>query len=224
MKRISAAFSRLLIVTIVGTLGITASAVAQGAPDVITVGTATGTGVVDVPVYIRDTANTPLGIDQPSPSRIQSYSLRVNYAPTSAVQSVTFQRAGITSALTPQFENSPSAPGMIALLDNFDETTNLVPFTSNAALPGNQVAHLLVTIAPGTPPGTLITLTLDPVLTQLTDEGGTPATAETVANGRLLLVNGSITVTSSAIPTLQEWALGLLAVALAFVALRMRIA
>ena len=190
--------------------------------DVVTVATVSGHGTVDVPVYIRDTAGTPLGIDQPPGSRIQSYSIRVTYAPAAAVQSITFTRAGITAPLTPTFESSPQSPGAISLLDNFDETTNLIPFTSNAALPGNQVAHLLVTLAPGVAPGTVITLTLDPVLTQLTDEGGTPATVETVANGRLTLVSGSITATSE-VPTLQTWMLVFLAAALAVVAVRARL-
>lgn len=223
MKRITAASSHLLVVALIGALGIAAPAFAQVQPDVITVGTVSGSGVVDVPVSIRDTAGTPLGIDQPAGSRIQSYSIRVTYAPASAVQSISFTRAGITAPLTPTFESSPAAAGSISLLDNFDEATNLIPFTSNAALPGNQVAHLLVTIAPGTAPGTNIILTLDPVLTQLTDEGGTPATIETVANSRLQLVNGAIQVTSSTIPTLSQWALALLATALALAALRMRL-
>src|SRR5438477_13212388 len=90
-----------------------------GAPslpqDVVTVGIVNGPqfSVVDVPVYIRDTSSTPLGLDQPSGSRIQSYSLKVNYAPASAVQSITFSRAGITSSLTPTFENSPSSAGSV---------------------------------------------------------------------------------------------------------------
>ncbi|HEX2831518.1 MAG TPA: hypothetical protein VHW00_00805 [Thermoanaerobaculia bacterium] len=217
MKRVMKAFSSILLIAIA------IPVMAQGTPDIVTVASVTGSGVVDVPVYIRDTAATPLGIDQPAGSRIQSYSLRVTYSPASAVQSISFSRAGITAPLTPTFENSPSAPGSIALLGTFDEATNLIPFTSNATLPGNQVAHLLVTIAPGTTPGTNITLTLDPVLTQLTDDAGSPGTIETVGNGRLQLVNGAILVVSSAVPTLAEWALGLLAAGLALVALRMRL-
>src|SRR5262249_10502389 len=45
-------------------------------------------------------------------------------------------------------------------------------------------------------PGTTITLTLDPTLTQLTDTGGTAATKETTSNGRLSLTNGAINVPS----------------------------
>src|ERR1043165_5113434 len=80
---------------------------AQAPPaDVITAGTvplASAGSTVDVPVFIRDTSATPLGIDQPFGSRIQSYSLTVNYAPTAAVQSITFTRGGITQPLTPAF-------------------------------------------------------------------------------------------------------------------------
>jgi hypothetical protein len=216
-------FKTLLALLLVGLLP-AAFAVAQPTPsDVVTVATVTGApgSVVDVPVYIRDTSGTPLGIDQPFGSRIQSYSLRVTYS-SPAVQSISFSRAGITQPLTPTFENSPAVPGSsIALLGTFDETTNLIPFTSNAALPGNQVAHLLVTLSPAAAPGS-IALTLDPVLTQLTDEGGTPATIETVNNGRLTLVSGAINVTS-AVPALPPWGLALLAATLAIVAVRVRL-
>jgi hypothetical protein len=225
MKRTSTLIRAVLLLAVTGSFGFAGGALAQ-AVDVVTVGTVAGNTVVDVPVYIRDSSGTPLGIDQPAGSRIQSYSIRVTYAPTPAVQSITFSRAGITAPLTPTFESSPAAPGAISLLDSFDEATNLIPFTSNAALPGNQVAHLLITIAPGTLPGTLITLTIDPTLTQLTDEGGSPATIETVANARLALVNGSITVTAlpAAVPMLPPWALAVLAISLAAIAaVRMRI-
>ncbi|MEO8380265.1 MAG: hypothetical protein ABI779_11430 [Acidobacteriota bacterium] len=193
--------------------------------DVITVATVSGSSdaVVDVPVYIRDTAGTPLGIDQPPGSRVQSYSIRVTYAPGAAVQAITFTRAGITLPLTPTFESSPAVPGSsIALLGNFDEATNLIPFTSNAPLPGDQVAHLLVTLSPSVAPGTVITLTLDPALTQLTDEGGTPLATESVANGRLRLVSGAIAVPSP-VPALSTWMLALLAASLAVVAVSVRI-
>ena len=60
-------------------------------------------------------------------------------------------------------------------------------------------------------------LTLDPTLTQLTDEGGDAATKETVANGNLLLVSGAVTVLpATAVPTLNI--LGIIAVALALAA------
>jgi hypothetical protein len=188
--------------------------------DVVTLGFGVSSGLtVDVPVFIRDTSGTPLGIDQPFGSRIQSYSIKVDYSPASAIQSVTFTRAGITQSLTPAFESSPSSAGSISLLDTFDETTNLVPFTSNAALPGNQVAKLHFTFNPGTLQGTVVTLTLDPTLTQLSNQAGT--TSETVNSSTLLLVNGSVIQTQD-IPLLDPRVLILLGIVLALVAIRLR--
>jgi hypothetical protein len=189
--------------------------------DVVTVGIVNGPQytTVDVPVYIRDVSSTPLGLDQPAGSRIQSYSIKVNYAPVSAVQSISFTRAGITTALTPTFESSPASAGSISLLDTFQEATNLIPFTLNGLPPGNQVAHLQVTLSPSVPVGTVITLTLDPTLTQLTDEAGHPATIETTANNRLALVSGSITVVPS-IPAMSHLVLLMLAAVLAVAGLR----
>jgi len=196
--------------------GFLTAGIATPVKDIVTVGTVNGPqfSVVDVPVFIRDTSSTPLGLDQPAGSRIQSYSIKVNYAPASAVQSITFTRAGITQSLTPTFENSPSSAGSISLLDTFQESTNLIPFTLNGLPPGNQVAHLQVTLSPTAAVGTVITLTLDPTLTQLTNEAGTPATIETTANSRLVLVNGSITVVPS-VPAMSHLALLMLAAVLA---------
>lgn len=187
-------------------------------PDTVTVATVNGAAgsTVDVPVYIRDASGTPLGLDQPPGSRIQSYSIKVSYAPTAPVQSITFTRAGITASLTPTFEASPTSPGAISLLDTFQESTNLIPFTLNGALPGNQVAHLLVTIPPTVTPGTVITLTLDPTLTQLTDEAGDPGTIESSGNGRLTLVNGAITVLPM-VPAMSHMTIALLALTLALI-------
>lgn len=173
---------------------------AHAASDVVTVGTVTASGTtVDVPVSIRDVSATPLGIDQPAGSKIQSFSIKVNYAPAAAVQSVTFSRAGITADLNPTSEFKPSSTGSVSLLSTFQESTNPIPFTLNAPSPGNQVAHLVFTLSASAPPGTIITLTLDTSLTQLTDSGGTAATKETTGNGALSLVNGQITVPAQSV-------------------------
>lgn len=212
-------FGRAVILAAFGSLLLSGAVMAQTA-DVITIGHVAGNGTVTVPVSIRDVSGTPLGIDQPAGSRIQSYSIRVTYT-SPAVQSISFSRAGITTPLTPTFESSPAVPGAVSLLGTFDEATNLIPFTSNAAAPGNQIARLVVTIAPGTAPGTMITLTLDPVLTQLTNQGGT--TSETVTNTRLALVSGAIVVSAQPVPLFPFWVLVLLAVSLAMVAVRMQL-
>jgi hypothetical protein len=87
-------------------------------------------------------------------------------------------------------------------------------------LPGNQVATLHVTLAGTATPGTVITLTLDPSsLTQLSNDTGT--TGEMVSNGSLSLVSGAITVVPS-VPALGHIALLVLAISLAFIAIRSR--
>jgi hypothetical protein len=165
------------------------------AQDAVTVATVPANGnTVDVPVFIRDLAGTPLGQDRPAGSKIQSISIRVFYAPAAAVQSVTFTRAGITAGLTPISEFTPAASGAISLLMTFDETTNPIPFTLNAPVPGDQVAHLVFTLSSSAAPGSSISLTLDPSLTQLTDQAGTAATKESNGSGSLTLVNGAINI------------------------------
>ena len=185
--------------------------------DIVTIASraAVAGSVVDVPIYIRDVSGTPLGIDQPSGSRIQGLSIKVNYAPTSAVQSISISRAGITAGLTPLAEFTPSSPGTVSLITSFQESTNLIPFVSNAAAPGDQVAHLLVTINPGISPQT-ITLTLDAALTQLTNQAGT--VTESSASG-LALVSGAINVVT-AVPTMSTIVLLLLAAAVALIGFR----
>src|SRR5258708_6852874 len=172
------------------------------AQDAVTVGSATTNATsVDIPVYIRDMSGTALGIDQPTGSRIQSFSIEVDYSPAAAVSSVTFSRAGITAGLTPTFEASPSSTGSVSLLDNFQESTNLIPFTLNAAAPGDKVAHLVFNLSPSATPGSTITLTLNTSNTQLTNSGGTTKEFPNRASGNFLtLVNGAINLTPSATP------------------------
>jgi hypothetical protein len=167
----------------------------SAAQDAVTVQTVTASSnTVDVPVFIRDVSGTPLGQDRPAGSKIQSISIRVFYAPAAAVQSVTFTRAGITAGLTPISEFTPASSGAISLLTTFDEGTNPVPFTLNAPPPGDQVAHLVFTLSSSAAPGSSISLTLDPALTQLTDQAGTGATKESSGGGNLTLVNGAINI------------------------------
>jgi hypothetical protein len=191
------------------------------AQDVVTVGggSALPGATIDIPVSIRDVSGTSLGIDQPAGSRIQSYSIKVDYAPAAAIQSITFTRGGITTSLTPAFESSPSGAGTVSLIDSFAEASNLIPFTLNAPAPGTQVGVLHVRLSTSAVPGTAVALTLDPVLTQLTDQAGSGGTKETVSGGNLTLVNGILAVVAP-LPTLSTWALLLLVVALSLVAVR----
>src|SRR5437660_1323698 len=135
---------KILLIAVFGSLALAAAAAAQ---DSVTVGTVSADGPnVDVPVFIRDASGTPLGVDRPAGSKIQSFSIKVTYSPASAVSSVTFGRAGITASLQPSFEISPGGSGTISLLESFSESTNPIPFTSNASVPGDQVAHLTFTL------------------------------------------------------------------------------
>jgi len=59
-------------------------------------------------------------------------------------------------------------------------------------------------------------------LTQLTDQMGSGATKESVANANLVLVPGALTV-SAQVPAISTWALIALAAALALIATRMRL-
>jgi hypothetical protein len=165
------------------------------ASDVVTVGTVTASGPsVDVPIYIRDVAGTSLGADQPAGSKIQSYTIRVAYSPASAVQSVSFNKAGITAGLASTFESQPSTANSRSLIITFPEAGATLPFTLNASAPGNLVARMAVTLSSSAQPGTSVALTLDPSVTLLSDEGGTGAKKETVDNGRLALVDGAINI------------------------------
>jgi len=182
---INSLFSLLLI------LLVSFAAAPVAAQDAVTVQTVNASGnTVDVPVLIRDVSGTPLGRDQAAGSRIQAFTIAVNYAPAASVQSVTFARAGITAGLTPAFELSPASAGSISLIEQFDESSNLIPFNLNAPPPGDQVAHLVFTLSPSAAPGSSITLTLDSA-TVLSNQGGT--TSETPP-GSLTLVNGSINI------------------------------
>jgi len=161
--------------------------------DSITVGTVTATGTtVDVPVYIRDISGTALGMDQAAGAKIQAFSMKVSWSPTSAVSSVSFARAGITSALAPTAESHPSTPLSRSLLNTFQESSNPIPFTSNAAEPGDLVAHLVVTLNGSVAPGSSVSLAIDPSVTLLSNDEGT--IKETPARGNLLLVNGAINI------------------------------
>jgi hypothetical protein len=183
------------------------AAVPVFAQDTVTVGTVTASGnTVDVPVYVRDVSGTALGRDQAAGSRIQSFSITVDYAPAAAIQSVTFTRAGITASLSTPSEGSPGTPGSISWFASFDESTNLVPFTINAPPPGDQIAHLVFTLAPSAAPGSSITLTLGSG-TVLSNQAGTIGEAP----GALTLVNGAINIpalTLAIVPSSRVIAVG----------------
>ena len=82
---------------------------------------------IEVPVYARDVSATPLGVDQPAGSRIQSLSYKVTFTPASSVASKLFARAGITAGLTPIFQATPTTATTASYLGTFDEATDSHP-------------------------------------------------------------------------------------------------
>ena len=179
------------------------SAIAQDSATVSGALSAPPGATIEVPVYARDVSLTPLGLDQPAGSRIQSLSYKVTFTPASSVASKHFARAGITAGLTPTFQATPTTATSASYLGTFDELTNPIPFTLDAAAPGNQVLKITVTLAASAPAGT-IDLTLDPTATLLANQAG--ALEETSANGWLALADGQITVLSNAASALRAYA------------------
>lgn len=158
---------------------------------------------LEIPVYARDARLTPLGVDRPAGERIQSLTYRVTFAPASSIAAKTFARAGILTGLTHVFEVFPSTPTTASYVGTFDEATNPIPYTLDAAAPGDQVLKIVVTLADDAPAGT-IALTLDPATTAFGNQAGT--LGEDPANGWLALLDGEITVLSNAARGLHSFA------------------
>jgi hypothetical protein len=149
--------------------------------------------VVQVPVWVRDVALTPLGRDRAPGDRIQGFAVKALFDPA-VVQSATFSRAGITAGLTAIFESNTPSPGAQAWLVAFDEGSDLVPFTLDAAAPGDQVGTLSLTLRATAPVGPM-PLVLDPV-SELSNQAGT--VAQNQGGGSLELADGGLEVLSNA--------------------------
>ena len=164
------------------------------ASDVLTVGSLSSANgsVAAVPVYVRDVSGSALGMDQSTDNRIQGIGFKVTYAPTSAVTSATFTRAGVLQGLTPLYESVLPSAGAIGYVASFAQSTNPIPFDLDLAAPGNLIGYLNVTIPQGIATGTTIALTVEPVTATLSNQGGT--LDETGNNGKLAVVDGLITI------------------------------
>lgn len=164
--------------------------------DVMTIGSESGPpgAVVYVPVSILDRSGTPLGIDQPSGSRIQGFGFKVTY-PTGIVQAVGFTRGGILNGLTPLHQATFQGSGWTSYLVSFAESSSSIPFDLNTSAPGNTIGSLVVTLASGATPGTTAALRFDSPGVALSNQSG--SIPENVSNGALALVHGSVTVTNA---------------------------
>ena len=147
-----------------------AGSLSASAQDVLTI----GNGSTQLPVTItKNTANP-----------IQAIAFKVLFDPD-LIASASFTRAGIAAAETPLYETSLSGSGFFSYA---------ALFAAPAALSG-QIGTLTVTPQPSATPGTIVPLTFEPASALLSNQTG--STPETVANGLLSLVNGSITVTGT---------------------------
>jgi hypothetical protein len=166
------------------------------ASDTLTIGTLAAPlgSVAAVPVYVRDVAGSPLGMDQAAVNRIQGIGFKVVYSPASAVSSVTFTPSGVLQGLTPLYQTVLTPAGSIGYVGSFAQSTNAIPFVLNAAAPGSLIGYLNVAIPQSVSAGTTIILAAEPVTATLSNQAGT--VIETGNNGKLAVINGAITVTA----------------------------
>ncbi|HEX6640792.1 MAG TPA: fibronectin type III domain-containing protein, partial [Thermoanaerobaculia bacterium] len=169
------------------------------AQDVLTVASdiAPAGGIAKLPVSILDRTATPLGIDAGSSDRIQAFAFKVLF-PTELVTSVAFARAGVAAQVTPLFESELQGSGWSSCIVSFHEATNPLAFHLDTTAPGDRIGTLTVTMRNDAPAGSIARLILDPPSAMLSNR--TATTRESVADGTLSLVNGSVTVTALATP------------------------
>ncbi len=187
MRTIVAAFAVIVV-----------GAVSTSAQDSITVGSASAArgSSVEIPVYVRDVSATTLGQDKALGNRIRGVAMKVVYSPASAVSSISFARGGVLTG-TPLYEQSVSSSGALGYIVSFPPSTEL-PFTMDAAAPGNQAGTLSIGISATATAGSSVTLTIDAATATLSNASGT--VLETTNTG-LALTNGSVTVTPAATTT-----------------------
>lgn len=169
---------------------------ALGAADSMTVGSVTADmSTVEVPIYIRDVAGTPLGSDQPAGARIQAIAFKIVYDPAK-IASIRVQYSdlsgGVLRGLTPLFSSVPRTENSISFLASYNESTAAIPFTLNEPPPGDLVMMLGVTLKPGLAEGERIALTLDPATTSLSNQAG--SISESPTNATLELQSGTIVI------------------------------
>lgn len=172
------------------------SAAAAAEPrDGVTVGTVAGTpgSRVEIPVFIRDAAYTPLSRDEHSDRKIQAFTFQVLWEPASAVTAASVTRAGLVADRTPLAEFSRTFENSLFYSATFGATGyDALPFTLDAPEPGDPVAHILLDLAPRLQPGTAVRLALSRTTTLLSNQGGT--VSETAEGDTLDLVDGLVLV------------------------------
>jgi hypothetical protein len=170
-----------------------AYALPVSAQDVLTAGTTSASSgtTVGIPIYLQDVNGTPLGTDAGTGNRIQAISFQITFS-TAAVTAASFTRAGVLTGLTPLYEQTVNGTGSISWLASFLESSQPIPLTANAPIPGNRIGTLTLTLAGGLPNGSIVALAFNPDTTLLSNQGGT--LTETTFSHTLNLTGGSVTV------------------------------
>jgi len=163
------------------------------AQDVVTIGSSGGAAgtVVSVPVSVRDLSGTSLGVDKPAGTHIQGFAFKVTFA-SDFVEAVTFSRGGVTSGLSAMYETTFQGSDFCSFVASFNEASNAIPFVSNAGAPGNAIGTLNVLLRATAAIGSTVTLTFHAPSAILSNQAGT--VRETVADGNLALVSGTVLV------------------------------
>lgn len=162
------------------------AATASWGQDAMSIGSTSASGSqVSVPVFVQDNAGTLLNTGDTADKRIHSLSFKIDYAPASAVASISISRSGVLAGASPLFESTPSTATSASYLASFAQH---IPFTGGA----DQVATVSITLSSSAAAGSTITLTLDGSATSLANQAGT--TEETAANGQLSLSGGTVSV------------------------------
>jgi hypothetical protein len=126
-------------------------------------------------------AQVPVSIAKVTANPVQGVAFKVLFD-ASVVASASFARTGAFASATPLYETSMQGSGWFSYVVLFPSSTNV----------SGQLGTLSVTFQPTAAPGTTVTLLLDPPSAMLSNQSA--SVVETVADGNLSLVNGSITV------------------------------
>ncbi len=179
-----------------------AAEVAAQATDVLTIGTvsvSSGTGQVEVPIFIRDNTGTPIGRDKGAGLRISGFAMQVVYGsnnpcidtPATASQRIDLA-GGILASQSADFDSRVKVANTSqSWLYSLAETNGLIPFTA-APAPGDRIGAMVFNLT-GCPTSTInlvITTTGDSEATLSSDNNVT----ETVSNGGLSVINGAINI------------------------------
>jgi hypothetical protein len=181
-----------------------AAEVAAQATDVLTIGTvsvSSGTGQVEVPIFIQDNTGTPIGRDQGARMRISGFAMQVVYGPNSCIDTpaTASQRidlaGGILASQSADIDSRVKVANTSqSWIYSSAETNGLIPFTA-APAPGDRIGAMVFNLT-GCPAGT--------INLAITTTGGAGATlssdnsvSETVGNGALSVTNGAINIATT---------------------------